>query len=502
MVHEMAAPQNPASASKPKTAEFLGDHFLLTTQTAQTLYHNFAKQMPIIDYHCHLSSQEIFEDRPYNNLTELWLGSAKAGGDHYKWRLMRAEGIDEELITGSADPYERFLAYVQTIERALGNPLYEWSHLELKRYFGVDLTLTKANASAIWDQVNQRIVAEKTSPRKLLQAMQVEVVCTTDDPADTLIWHSKLAEEHAASFTTRVLPTFRPDAAMRIADAGFAAYIKKLSDISGITINSFATLVKALAARVDYFASVGGRLADHGLDRVYYQPVSEQVIEEIFQQGLAGNPLDHQAICSYQSMLNRELLACYAEHSWCVQLHMNVIRNANSAGMQQLGRDAGFDSVGDQEGLARSLVPLLDELKAADKLPKMILYSLSQNDWLALATLMQSFQGGDRQHMQFGCAWWFNDTARGMLNQLATFAEQSLLANFTGMLTDSRSFLSYPRHEYFRRVLCRLLGDLVEEGRLPADMQALGEVVQDICYRNARAYFNFYDGSKAYETID
>lgn len=466
----------------------MDNDFLLSTDAARRLYHGVAEELPIIDYHCHLDPQEIFEDKRFSNLSELWI-SDRGKGDHYKWRLMRANGVDEDLITGDGDPYRKFLAYAKTIERAPGNPLFEWSHLELRRAFGIDLAITEKNAPEIWRRANERIAEPGFSARGLIRAFGVQCVCTTDDPASKLTWHQKIAEEDPGF---KVLPTFRPDALMAIEDAGYAGYLARLGAASGIEVHDGKTLLQAVAARIDAFHAVGGRLADHGLNTFVFVPATEEEACQIVERRLAGETLSALEAEQYRSALTLFLMRLYLEHGWTLQLHMNVFRNANSKGFAALGADAGFDSVGDQPGLVREVAKLLDAANSASSLPRMILYSLDESQWMALATLMQSFQGGERQKLQLGCAWWFSDSLAGITRQLEIFAQESLLGNFCGMLTDSRSFLSYPRHEYFRRVLCRLLGRWVEDGRIPDDEEWLKSIVSGICYGNAHDSFGFF----------
>lgn len=468
----------------------LNDDFLLTTEWAKRLYHGHAEKMPIIDYHCHLDPQQIYEDTRFSDLAQLWICDNGAG-DHYKWRLMRANGVPERLITGDGEPYEKFLAYVETIERAPGNPLYEWSHLELRRAFGIDLTICRANAKEIWRRANEQIQAPEFSAKGLIRKFDVRCVCTTDDPASDLSWHVKLAaEEEANGF--KVLPTYRPDGLMGIDKPDYRDYLARLSEVSGVAIDGWEGVKAAAAQRVDFFHEVGGRLADHGMNSFTFVSATDDEVSDIVSRALAGEAVTDAERDAYQSALTLFLMGQYEAHGWTLQLHMNVFRNANSRGYAALGADAGFDSAGDQPGLVGQIALLLDAANSDDALPKTILYTLDESQWMALVTLMQSFQGGCRQRLQLGCAWWFSDSFDGIKGQLSMFAQESLLANFTGMLTDSRSFLSYPRHEYFRRVLCHTLGEWVEMGRLPEDEDYLGGLVEDICYNNAHDYFGFF----------
>lgn len=469
---------------------FLDQDFLLENETGKVLFHKFAKEQPIIDYHCHLEPVDMFKNEQYANLTQVWLND-RGAGDHYKWRLMRANGVPEELISGNGDDYDKFFAFVKTVEKAPGNPIFEWSHLELRRYFDIDLTINEKNAPEIWRLANEKIQTDDYRPKQLLEMMNVKAVCTTDDPADDLHYHKELAKQNN-SF--KVLPTFRPDNVWGITAAGYPEYIEKLGQAAGISIQTFADLKQALSQRVAYFHSVGGRLADQGLNTYYYNSSTPEALDEILTAALSGKTTFAPAeVAQFVTAIQLHLMAEYEKHGWTMQMHLNALRNDSSTLKKEVGINVGGDSMGDQAGLAHNIVALFDEAEAAGHLPKTILYSLNPTDWLPLATAMQSFQGGMVQKLQLGCAWWFNDTAEGMRQQLTTMAQQSLLANFTGMLTDSRSFLSYPRHEYFRRVLCQLLGEWVEAGRLPADEAYLGQIVADICYHNAYNYFGFFE---------
>ena len=470
----------------------LNDDFLLTTAWAKRLFHDHAEHMPIIDYHCHLDPRQIYEDKHFADLTEVWLYDHGAG-DHYKWRLLRANGSDERLITGDADPYEKYLAFVDAVERAIGNPIYEWSHLELRRVFGIDLTINRGNAEEIWARANEEIAKPGFSAKRLIRKFGVTCLCTTDNPASGLRWHKLLAEQEEEN-GFKVLPTFRPDDLMAVDAEGFATYCKTLSDVSGIEVKDYETLKDAVAQRVDFFHEVGGRLADHGANTFLYVPASDGEAAAVVAKALAGEPVTEEEVCAYQTALTLFLMGEYAKHGWTMQIHANCLRNDSTLGLARCGRDAGFDSVGDQAGLATELRKLFDAAEQADALPKVIVYSLNNTDILPLATLVGSFQGGGvTQRMMLGCAWWFNDQFDGMKQQLTVCAEQGLLGNFTGMLTDSRSFLSYPRHEYFRRVLCHTIGEWVEQGRLPEDEGYLGGIVEDICYNNAHEQFGFFD---------
>lgn len=460
------------------------EDFLLTTPWARRLYHDHAEHMPIVDYHCHLVPQEIYENKRFDNLAQAWLFD-NGFGDHYKWRLMRANGTPEEVIRGQ-DDHARFLAYVSALERAVGNPVYEWSHLELKRFFGIDLVICRVNAEEIWERANALLKTDDFSAKRLIQRMGVETVCTTDDPADYLGWHRRLAEEQDANGFC-VLPTFRPDGAMAVDSPGFAAYCAKLSQTSGCEVSDWGSLQEALAHRVQAFHDVGCRLADHGANELHTVFASDGVIDDIVCRALSGEQVDASEVATYQTALTLFLMGEYERRGWTMQVHMNCFRNDSSTGYALVGADAGFDSVGDQPDIIAQLLLLLDRAQALGILPRMILYSLNDRDWLALASLCGSFQGGGAGKMVFGNAWWFNDSFDGIARQLTICAQQGLLGNFPGMVTDSRSFLSYPRHEYFRRVLCCVLGTWVERGQLPEDEDYLGGIVEDICCNNARA---------------
>ncbi|MDR0485066.1 MAG: glucuronate isomerase [Alphaproteobacteria bacterium] len=466
----------------------LQDDFLLENDFGKILYHKYAKSMPIIDYHCHLEAGEIYENKNYKNLTRIWL-SDNGIGDHYKWRLMRANGVAEEYITGQAEDFQKFVEFCKTVEKAIGNPIFEWSHLELKRYFGIDTIICEKNAKEIWEKANSLLQNPEYTPRALLQKLKVKCVATTDDPASTLEYHKLLAKEES---NFKVLPTFRPDGIMNISAENFVEYLSSLAKVSQVSIKSFAELKKAISQRVDYFHATGGRLADHGLNTFNFIKTIEAEAGVIFNKALQKIELSTEEVIKYQSYMQLYLMELYTAKNWTMQLHMNVFRNASSKSLKNIGINSGFDSVGDQNSLTAEVLKLFNEAESLGSLPKVILYSLNNNDWLSLATLMGSFQGGVKQKIHFGCAWWFNDTYEGMQQQLTIYASQSLLANFVGMLTDSRSFLSYPRHEYFRRILCNFVGDLVKKGRLPSDENYLGKIIEDICYNNSHEYFGFF----------
>ncbi len=461
---------------------FLNRDFLLTTPTAQTLYHDYAANMPICDYHCHIDPKEIWEDRRFENITQVWLG-----GDHYKWRIMRSNGVDEYYITGGASDREKFQKFAETLPRCIGNPMYHWCHLELKNFFGYRGVLNGETAQQVWDLTLEKLAQKELSVRGLIAQSNVAMIGTTDDPCSDLQYHKLLA---TSDFATKVYPSFRPDPALNLHKPGFAAYIEKLSAASGIAIHTAQDVAKALSARIEYFDAVGCRASDHGLDYIMYRPASAEEIEAAFQKALAGKPLTKDEIEGYQTYL---LLHCgreYARLGWAMQLHFSCLRNLNSRMYEKLGPDTGFDCIAVTDSCA-ALYSLLDAWQKNDQLPKTILYSLNPADDQWLDTALGAFQGTEVPgKIQHGSAWWFNDNKVGMQNQLISLANLSILGNFVGMLTDSRSFLSYARHEYFRRILCELLGTWVENGEYPNDMDTLGALVQDICYNNAKRYFN------------
>ncbi len=462
----------------------MDDNFVLNNKTAEKLYHDYAKDLPIIDYHCHLSPQEIYENTQFENITKVWLY-----GDHYKWRAMRANGVEEKYVTGDASDYDKFLAWSKTVPQLIGNPLYHWTHLELKRYFGVEEPLNEDTAPAIWEKVNILLNSGEWNVRDFIVKSGVEVVCTTDDPVDSLEYHKKLKAD--TEFDVKVLPSFRPDKGLEINRDGFNDWVNKLSDASGITIDSYQSLLEALANRIDFFHEIGGRVSDHALDSMMYEEATEEEVAAIFKKALNGEKVTIEEEKKYKSFTLTFLGKKYHEKGWAMQYHINAHRNNNGRMFNQLGPDTGFDSMND-DLIAKPLVKLLDSLDRADALPKTILYSLNPRDNVTIATIIGSFQGGGVPgKMQFGTAWWFNDTKLGMINQMETLADIGVFSRFIGMLTDSRSFLSYTRHEYFRRIMCNLIGEWVENGEYPNDEETLGKIVKDISYSNAKAYFDF-----------
>lgn len=462
---------------------FLDDVFLLTTPTARRLY-QVARSMPILDYHCHLDPKEIAQDRRFENITQVWLG-----GDHYKWRLMRANGVDEAYITGDAPDREKFQKWAETLELAIGNPLYHWSHLELRRYFGYEGVLNGDTAQEVWELCNQKLQEPGMSARSLIANSGVTLVCTTDDPADSLEWHQQLAQD--SSFPVKVLPAWRPDAAMGLERPEYLDYLQRLGQAAGVEIRTYADLKEALLSRMDFFDKVGCRASDHALTAAVCQPASEEELERVFQKRLEGEPLTQEELAAFQTGFLRFVAGEYKRLGWVMQLHYGCRRNNNTRMFHKLGRDTGYDAVL-QGTPSLEVAAFLDLLASQDALPRMVLYSLNPNDDEGLNSVIGCFQDGTPLgRIQQGSAWWFNDHKTGMVKQLTAFANGGLLGNFIGMLTDSRSFLSYPRHEYFRRILCELLGAWVENGEYPADWKALEKMVRGVCYNNAVEFFGF-----------
>ena len=459
---------------------FMDADFLLHTDTAKRLYHDVAAKCPIIDYHCHLSPKEIAEDKRFSSITELWLG-----GDHYKWRLMRSFGIAERFISGDTSDREKFRKWAETLSLAIGNPLYHWSHLELKNYFGYDGILNGETADAVFDLCNEKLRDPAFSARNLILRSDVAALCTTDDPADSLEWHKQIAD---SGFAVKVLPSFRSDKALGIEKPDWDSYLNTLGTAAGTEIHSFSDLCKALAARAAFFDALGCRVSDHGLAAVPYAPATEEAVETIFAKRLRGEALDTRELAQFKTELLLFLGRTYARLGWVMQLHFGVIRDNAKRIYAALGADAGVDSIGDAVSIS-DLAAFLNALDETDELPKTILYSLNPNDNAALATVMGCFQRDVPGKLQLGSAWWFNDHKKGMQNQLTDLAVEGHLATFVGMLTDSRSFLSYARHEYFRRILCDLIGAWVENGEFPNDEKTLDRIVRGISFDNARRYF-------------
>ena len=463
---------------------FLDQDFLLQSATAQTLYHQYAAEMPIIDYHNHLVPQQIADDHQFDNITQAWLY-----GDHYKWRAMRAHGVDEKYITGNASDEEKFMKWAETVPYTMRNPLYHWTHLELQRYFGVTEVLNSASAKRIYDHCAALLKTPEYSVKNLLLKMNVKVLCTTDDPIDDLGYHKQIK---ASGYAIKVLPTFRPDKAMAVDDvATFNAYVKSLAQVVGYGIQDLSTYKKAIGERHDYFHACGGRLSDHGLEHIYAEDYTEEQIAKIFGQLVSGaNVSDHEKWQFKSAML---VYFAHLDHAkgWTQQFHLGALRNNNARLLGSLGPDTGPDSIGDFDQ-AKSLASFFNELDKTDQLAKTVIYNLNPRDNEVFASMIGNFNDGSiKGKMQYGSGWWYLDQKDGMEKQLNALSNLGLLSCFIGMLTDSRSFLSFPRHEYFRRILCQLIGQEVEQGELPWDEQWLGKIIQDICYYNAKAYFNF-----------
>ena len=464
---------------------FMDKDFLLSTPTARTLYHDVAAKCPIIDYHCHISPREIYEDLRYETITQVWLG-----GDHYKWRLMRCAGVPEKYITGKeTSDYEKFVKWAEVIGKSIGNPLYHWSHLELRRFFGYEGTLSARTADEVWNLCNRKLQSPGYSVRGLIAMSHVETICTTDDPIDTLEWHQKLAADD--TFHTAVLPAWRPDKAMNLEKADYPEYLSKLSAASGVTIDSFSSLKEALRKRMDHFAQNRCCLSDHALNYVMYAPASKEEVEAIFRKRLAGDDVTEREQAIFKTAFMLFVAHEYRQRNWTMQLHYGCRRDNNRTMYDRLGPDTGYDCI-DNYAPSSQTAAFLGALEAAGDLPQTVLYSLNPNDNQAIDSICGCFQSEEAvSKIQHGSAWWFNDHLQGMTEQLVSLANLGYLAGFVGMLTDSRSFLSYPRHEYFRRILCRLIGEWVEEGLFPNDREILSEIVRGVSYENARRYFHF-----------
>ena len=461
---------------------FMDENFLLNNETAVKLYHDYAKDMPIFDYHCHLNPKEVAENKKYRNITEIWLG-----GDHYKWRAMRSNGVEEKYITGDASDKEKFMKWAETMTQCIGNPLYHWTHLELKRYFGIDKLLSPETAEEIWEKCNEMLQKDEFTARELIKRSNVKAIGTTDDPVDTLEYHIALAKD--PSFDVKVLPAFRPDKSFNIEKPGFAEWMAKLSSVAGKEIKTFEDVKEALKQRLEFFHEVGCRISDHALDPVVFAEGTDAEATAILQKGLKGEELTDLEVRKYKTKVMTFLGQQYARLGWVMQLHIGTIRNNSSRMMRLIGPDTGFDAVGDYV-FAEALSKLLNKLDETDELPKTILYCLNPRDNEVLGTIIGCFQGGGIPgKIQFGSGWWFNDQKDGMIRQMIALANLGLLSRFVGMLTDSRSFLSYTRHEYFRRILCNLIGEWVEGGEAPNDIKLLGAMVQNICFGNAKEYF-------------
>ena len=455
---------------------FMDKDFLLQTETAKKLYNDYAATTPILDYHCHINPQEIYEDRQFENITQVWLG-----GDHYKWRFMRSCGVDERFITGDASDKEKFLKWAEVLGKAIGNPLFHWSHLELQKYFGYH--------EEVWELCNKRLAQPDMTVRNIIKQSNVTLICTTDDPVDSLEWHKKIAED--ASFDVKVLPAWRPDKAMNIEKPTYPEYLDQLSTVSGIKVASFADLCKALSNRMDFFASMGCCVSDHALEYVMYAPASAEEIESIFAKRLAGNDVTKEEELKFKTAFMVNVGKEYAKRNWVMQLHYGCKRDNNTPMFNKLGPDTGYDCINNYAP-SSEMADFLNALNQSDELPKTIIYSLNPNDNQAIGTILGCFQDSTAvAKIQQGSAWWFNDHKTGMQDQMISLANLGNLSGFVGMLTDSRSFLSYTRHDYFRRILCNLIGNWVENGEFPADYETLEEIVKGICYNNAVNYFGF-----------
>ncbi|MFA9379428.1 MAG: glucuronate isomerase [Acetanaerobacterium sp.] len=464
--------------------QFMDKDFLLTGDTAKTLYHEYAAKMPIVDYHCHINPAEIAENRRFENITQAWLG-----GDHYKWRLMRANGVDEKYITGTASDKDKFMAFAKTISKAIGNPVYHWCHLELRRYFDCKLPLNADTAEEIWQHCNRVLQQDNMSVRGMITRLNVTTIATTDDPVDTLEYHKAIRDD--ASFSVKVLPAWRPDQSIYIEREGFAPYLERLSEISGVKCGDMSGLYAALKVRMDYFDFMGCRASDHGINRVVYAPASGEQLDAILKKRLTGTTLTPDEINAFQYAMLLFFGKEYARLGWVMEIHFAAVRNVNSAGFKALGPDTGYDCINNADCMP-GLTALLDALNSESLLPRTIIFSLNPGDNAAIASAIGCFQGdGVAGKIQHGAPWWFNDTKSGMQTQMTNLANMSLLGCFVGMLTDSRSFLSYTRHEYFRRILCDLIGGWVDAGEYPDDIKGLGRMIEDISYNNAMRFFNY-----------
>ena len=462
---------------------FMDKDFLLSSDMAKELYHDFAEHMPILDYHCHINPQEIYEDRRFDNITQVWLG-----GDHYKWRQMRSNGIDEKYVTGDSTDWEKFKAWAETMPKLIGNPLYHWSHLELRKYFGYQGFLNSDTAEEVWNLCNAKLQEDSMTVRSLIKQSNVTLICTTDDPVDTLEWHKKIAEDD--TFDVQVLPAWRPDKAMNVEKPTFAAYMAQLSQVSGVQITDFASLKEALKNRMEFFTSMGCCVSDHALEYVMYVPADEDEIDSILAKGLKGEAVTKEEELKFKTAFMLFAAREYTRMGWIMQIHYGCKRDNNAYMFEQIGPDTGFDCINNYAPSAQ-MADFLNALSASNEIPKTILYSLNPNDNASIGTIIGCFQDKFPGKFHQGSAWWFNDHKAGMTEQMTSLANLGCLGNFIGMLTDSRSFLSYTRHEYFRRILCELIGGWVENGEYPADMKALEDIIKGICYNNSVKYFGF-----------
>lgn len=465
---------------------FMDENFLLNNETARNLYKDYAdmRKVPVLDYHCHINPREIFEDRQYDNITQVWLG-----GDHYKWRQMRTNGVDEKYITGDATDREKFQKWAETMPKLIGNPLYHWSHLELRYYFGYQGNLNGDTAEEVWNLCNEKLKSSDFTVRNIIRKSNVKLICTTDDPIDSLEWHKKIKEDD--TFEVTVLPAWRPDKAMNIEKPDFASYIGKLSEISGVKVDSFKTLQDALSKRMDFFAENGCCVSDHALEYVMFVPADDAEIDAIFTKGMKGETIAKEEELKFKTAFMIAVAAEYSKRGWVMQLHYGAKRDNNGYMFEKLGVDTGFDCINNYAPSSQ-LADFMNALSVKSIVPKTIIYSLNPNDDAAISTIIGCFQGdGYKNKIQQGSAWWFNDHFTGMTNQIKSFAALSCLGNFVGMLTDSRSFLSYTRHDYFRRILCNIIGEWVENGEYPYEEKYLAEIIKGISYNNAVEYFGF-----------
>lgn len=461
---------------------FMTEDFLLYNETAKRLYHEYSENLPVIDYHCHVSPKEIYEDKKFTDITELWLG-----GDHYKWRLMRSEGISEDYITGDKPAKEKFLKFAGLLPKAIGNPMYHWCHFELKRYFGYEGVLNADTAEEVWALTEAKLKEDGMSVRGIIEKSNVAFIGTTDDPIDSLEYHQKIKAE--GKLKAVVAPSFRPDKALNLNMDGYTDYIRALEKASGVEIKSVETLKKALSDRIEFFNSCGCKASDHGLNFPVYEVMSESELDAVLLKALGGEKVSDKELAAVQTELLLFCAAEYKKYGWVMQFHYNCMRNPNTKMFRKLGPDTGFDVIGPHNGSV-AFAKLLDAMYLKDELPRTILYSLDSGDNSAIDTLLGAFQQeGYPGTIQHGSAWWFNDTMNGMCEQMKSLASLGLLGNFVGMLTDSRSFLSYTRHEYFRRILCGMIGEWVEKGEYPDDISTLGKIVSDISYGNAKRFF-------------
>ncbi len=468
--------------------KFMDKDFLLKTDTAKLLFENYAAKLPIIDYHCHISPKEIAENKSYSSITELWLG-----GDHYKWRAMRSCGVPEKYITGDGSAYEKFKAYATCLPKLIGNPLYHWSHLELQRYFGYDGVLNADTCEQVWTLCNEKLQSPEMSAKNIVKASNVVALCTTDDPIDTLEYHKIIASDN--DFDVKVLPAFRPDNIFKVNNGGFKAYVDSLAKSAEVEITDIKSLKEAYAKRIDFFNEMGCVTADHGLEYIPYAlPKNDKELDDIFASAYKNNGgLSTEEADKFVTAMNIFFGGEYVKHGWVLQLHYGVLRNPNSVALKNIGVDSGFDTIGDSGASITNMAKLFDRMTMNNALPRTVIYPIDPTENAAIGTLIGSYQvdaQGDMPRLMQGSAWWFNDNLPGMRAQMISLASLSAFGNFLGMLTDSRSFISYPRHEYFRRILCDIIGDWVENGEYPCDIEALANIVMDICYNNTKNFFN------------